>query len=191
MSKNKKRMEANYEKMLQDSNRIKNYIKGDIANLDEETLIKKENEKKWSALEVIEHLNKVYDIYLDNFTREINEARELKEMETSPMRRTVLGRLSIYVNRPKGKKRRFKMKTFDFFTPAIAPSQLNDIIDAFLQNKETFNELIKLARTKDLRRAKVPTALGEKVKFYIPECFEFLLAHEERHMVQIAKAVSK
>ena len=64
-------MEANYERMLQDSNRIKNYIKGDIANLDEETLIKKENEKKWSALEVIEHLNKVYDIYLDNFTREI------------------------------------------------------------------------------------------------------------------------
>jgi len=45
-------MEANYEKMLKDSNQIKNYIKGDIANLDETILTKKENAKKWSALEV-------------------------------------------------------------------------------------------------------------------------------------------
>ncbi|WP_370090232.1 DinB family protein [Ekhidna sp.] len=184
-------MEANYEKMLQDSNRIKNYIKGDIANLDDATLTKKENEKKWSALEVIEHLNKVYDIYLDNFTSAINDADALGENESPRMKRTIVGRLSIFANKPKGKKRRFKMKTFDFFTPAVAPDQLHDIIDTYLKNKETFNELIKQARTKDLTNVKVPTALGQKVKFYIPECFEFLIAHEERHMVQIAEAVEK
>ena len=182
-------MEANYEKMLQDSNRIKNYIKGDIANLHDGVLTKKENEKKWSALEVIEHLNKVYDIYLDNFKKAISEAKELNDTETTQMKRTILGKLSIYVNKPKRKKRRFKMKTFDFFTPAVAPDQLHDIIDTYLKNKETFNELIKEARTKDLTNVKVPTALGQKVKFYIPECFEFLIAHEERHMVQIAEAV--
>ncbi|SNS95363.1 DinB superfamily protein [Ekhidna lutea] len=183
-------MEANYEKLLQDSNRIKNYIKGDVANLEESILTRKENMKKWSALEVVEHLNKVYDVYLDNFNEAINAARDLNENETPAMRRTILGRLSISINRPKGKKRRFKMKTFDFFRPAIAPDQTNGIIHSFLEKKETFNELIKRARTKDLRNAKVPTALGEKVKFYVPECFEFLLAHEERHMVQIAEAVN-
>ena len=182
-------MEVNYEKMLQDSNRIKNYIKGDIANLDEPVLTKKPNPKKWSALEVVEHLNKVYDVYLDNFTKAINDARDLSENESPNMRRTILGRLSISINRPKGSKRRFKMKTFDFFRPAVPPDQTNEVIDSFLNKKETFNDLIKKARTKDLRNVKVPTALGEKVKFYVPECFEFLLAHEERHMIQIAEAI--
>lgn len=182
-------MEANYEKMLQDSNRIKNYIKGDIANLNESILTKKENAKKWSALEVVDHLNKVYDVYLDNFRKVINHADELPGNEPPQMRRTLLGRLSTYANRPKGKKRRFKMKTFDFFRPAVAPEQLHGIIETYLQKKETFNDLIKEARTKNLKNVKIPTALGERVKFYVPECFEFLLAHEERHMIQIAEAI--
>ncbi|WP_424962328.1 DinB family protein [Ekhidna sp.] len=182
-------MEANYEKLLQDSNRIKNYIKGDIANLNENILTKKENPKKWSAIEVVEHLNKVYDVYLDNFRKAIDAADELPQNEMPQMRRTLLGRLSIYTNRPKGKKRRFKMKTFDFFRPAVAPEELNKTIETYLQNKETFNDLIKDARTKNLKNVKVPTALGEKVKFFVPECFEFLLVHEERHMIQIAEAI--
>lgn len=182
-------MEVNYEKLLQDSNSIKNYIKADIATLNDNILYRKESEKKWSAVEVIEHLNKVYDVYLDNFTRAIDDAPQLSESESPKMKRTILGRLSIAINKPKGKKRRFKMKTFDFFRPAVAPNQLNEVIDHFLIKKETFNELIKKARTKDLKNVKVPTALGEKVKFYIPECFEFLLVHEERHMIQIAEAV--
>lgn len=182
-------MEANYEKMLQDSNRIKNYIKGDIANMDEGVLTKKQSAKKWSALEVVEHLNKVYDVYLDNFRKVIDGADDLPESEAPTMKRTILARLSIYANKPKGKKRRFKVKTFDFFRPAIAPEQLHDILDTYLQNKETFNGLIKDARTKNLKNVKIPTALGERVKFYVAECFEFLLAHEERHMIQIAEAV--
>lgn len=182
-------MDANYEQMLQDSNRIKNYIKGDIAKLEEGTLTKKESPKKWSALEVVEHLNKVYDVYLDNFQAAIDQAEMLEENAVPQMKRTLLGRLSIYANKPKGKKRRFKMKTFDFFRPAIAPEQLNEVIDTYLQNKEAFNELIKQARTRNLRDTKIPTALGERVKFYIAECFEFLLAHEARHMVQIERAI--
>lgn len=184
-------MEANYEKLIQDSNRIKNYIKVDIANLDDHILTKKESAKKWSALEVVEHLNKVYDVYLDNFQKVIEDAEELRKDQTPEMNRTILGRLSIYANRPKGKKRRFKMKTFDFFRPAIGPDEVNSVIETYLGKKERFNELIKQARTKDLKNIKVPTALGQRVKFYVAECFEFLIVHEERHMIQIAEAIEK
>jgi len=183
-------MEANYEKMLQDSNLIKNYIKGDIANRDESIITKKFNEKRWSALEVIEHLNKVYDVYLDNFTKVIDEADNLRMDEAPQMKRSLLARLSIYANKPRGNKRPFKVKTFSFFVPAIAPDQVHEIIETYLKNKERFNDLIKKARTKNLFSVKIPTALGQRVKFYVAECFEFLLAHEERHMIQIAEAVA-
>ncbi|MEO1254349.1 MAG: DinB family protein [Bacteroidota bacterium] len=182
-------MDVNYEKLLQDSNRIKNYIKADIGNLKADQLNKKPAENKWSALEVIEHLNKVYDVYLDNFHHIITSAKDLKAHEVPQMKRTILGRLSIYANKPKGNKRRFKVRTFDFFRPAIGPEMTHEVIDTFLRKKDRFNELIKAARTKDLRKVKIATALGKRVKFYIPECFEFLLAHEERHMIQIEEAL--
>ncbi|WP_425392989.1 DinB family protein [Ekhidna sp.] len=183
-------MEVNYEKLLQDSNQIKNYIKAEIAAKPAEQLTHKVSPKKWSALEVVEHLNKVYDVYLDNFQKVIDDANKLNDHATPEMRRTILGRLSIYANKPKGKKRRFKVKTFDFFRPAIGPDSMHEVFETFLSKKNRFNELIKLARTKDLKNVKIPTALGEKVKFYVPECFEFLLVHEQRHMIQIEEAIN-
>ena len=183
-------MEVNYEKMLQQSNQIKNYIKVDVAGTPDEQLTMKPSPKKWSVLEVVEHLNKVYNHYLENFRDAIEHADDLNENESQKMQRTILGRLAIFTNKPRGKKRRFKVKTFDFFRPAVAPEQSHSIIDTYIKNKETFNELIKMARNKNLENVKIPTALGEKVRFYIPECFEFLIVHEERHVVQIELALA-
>lgn len=182
-------MDVNYEKILQHSNQMKNYVKVDVASLDDEQLLKKPGPKKWSAVEVIEHLNKVYDIYLIKFHQIITNASDLSVETTIKKEWTVFGWLSIYAMKPKNKKRRFKVKTFDFFRPAVAPSQIHSVIETFLQNKETFNELVRQSKTKDLKGLKVSTSLGGKIKFYVPECFEFILAHEERHMVQIEEVL--
>lgn len=179
-------MEVKFEQILEQSNRVKNYIKSDIAELSDKKLNWKPNEKKWSALEVVSHLNRVYEKYLDNFELAIGGAPDLINADAQEYQSTLLGRLSIYSMKPKGKKRRFKMKTFDFFNPVSEPEKRNETIDLFIANKERFNDLIKQARNKNLRGIKMPTALGEKMKFYVPECFRFILAHEERHIVQIA-----
>ena len=191
MSKTQKKMEVNYEQILEQSNRIKNYIKCDIGELPDEVLLRKQNEKKWSAMEVVSHLNRVYEKYLDNFSKAIDSAPDLANEQLQPYQSTILGRLSIYAMKPKGEKRRYKMKTFDFFNPITDSENKHEAIDLFLTNKEQFNDLIKRARSKNLKNLKMPTALGEKMKFYVPECFRFILAHEERHMVQIAEAIKE
>lgn len=176
-------MDSYYEHLLERSNRIKSRILTEIAGLDQEVLTQKESPKKWSAIEVVDHLNKVYDIYLENFDKTISAAPKLNG-EAQKYQRTVLGRLSVYTNKPKGKKRKFKMKTFDFFYPT-ENIDCDKIIKEFAEKKEVFNTQLKEARLKNLNNLKMPTALGEKMKFYVSECFDFLLAHEERHMVQI------
>lgn len=180
-------MEVNYEQFLQQSNHTKNYIQSEVSVLSDDVLNSKRDEKSWSALEVIDHLNKVYDIYLPLFTKALEKAPEISDNSGHKKQSTFLGRLSIYSMKPKGNKRKFKMKTFDFFRPS--QHSKNEIIDSFFKNKEAFNELLMLTRTKNLKNAKMPTSLGKRVKFYVPECFEFIIAHEERHMVQIAVAV--
>lgn len=177
-------MQNSYQRILKQSKRIEEEVAAIVADPSDECLVLKPSPDIWSVLEVIEHLNLVYDKYLDNLNVVISEAKPLPKGEQPKAKRTLLGRLSIYSQKPKKKRRRFKMKTFDFFTPSSERSTQNIIAD-FHSRKNTFHGLIELASGKELRSAKVPTALGEKVKFYILECFEFLLAHEERHLVQI------
>lgn len=184
-------MEVNYEKLLQHSNQMKHHIQSDIAKLSPEILTKKPKPDQWSVLEVIEHLSLVYDKYLTNFKNAIDSAPDLKNGESTNVQRTLMGRLSIYSMKPKGQKRRFKMKTFDFFRPVHTPDTTNSIINDYLERKEQFNELIRNARLKNLKNVKIPTALGDRMRFYVPECFEFILAHEERHMVQIQQLLGQ
>lgn len=183
-------MEVNFEQLLQHSNQMKNYIKTDVASLSNEQLNWKESDKKWSALEVVSHLNRVYNKYHDNFEKAIRNAPELSG-EKQKKQSTIIGRMSIYSMKPKGQKRNFKMKTFDFFQPQIDPNNVNDTIQLFLKNKDRFNDYLNESRSKNLEGIKIPTALGEKMKFYVPECFEFILGHEERHMVQLKEILGR
>jgi hypothetical protein len=184
-------MEVNFEALLQRSNYAKSFIESDIEVLNAELINWKESPKKWSVLEVVSHLNQVYKVYLENFEKTISDAPELKDDHTLRRQSTILGRMSAYFMKPKGKKRKFKMKTFDFFEPVSNSKKPNDTIALFFENKNRFNEIIKSARLKDIKGLKIPTALGEKIKFYIPECIDFLLAHEERHLVQIEEILKR
>ena len=180
-------METYYEQLLERSNIIRNRIITDIAALDESQLTWKKTPKQWSIIEVVDHLNKVYDIYEPNFRKAIDAAPSLNGQQQKEQH-TLLGRLSIYSMRPKKQKRKFKMKTFSFFEPTVGNSP-NKVIEAYGSKKDTFNGFMKEARLKNLNNKKMPTALGEKMKFYVAECFDFILAHEERHLVQIEKLV--
>lgn len=180
------------EKLLQDSNQNLQFIQSEVTKNPNHILTWKEAESKWSVFDVVDHLNKVYELYLPNFKKAIENAPELanKGYEEG-VQRTIIGRLSIYAMKPKGSRRRFKMKTFDFFMPSYSDDSGSALVDTFIENKNMFNGFIKDARFKNLKGIKIPTALGEKMKFYIPECFEFILAHENRHLVQIKTILNK
>ena len=182
-------METYYEQLLERSNVIRNRITNDIVMLEEAHLTWKKTPKQWSIIEVVDHLNKVYDIYEPNFRKAIDTAPSLNGQQQKEQH-TLLGRLSIYSMRPKKDKRKFKMKTFSFFEPTVENSP-NKVIAAYESKKNTFNGFMKEARLKNLNNQKMPTALGEKMKFYVAECFDFILAHEERHLVQMEKLVAQ
>ena len=184
-------MALTYEQLLQHSNQSKSRISDRTKDLGLDALNWKENKKKWSVLEVISHLNRVYELYFPNFEKVLATASDLTEFDSPSLQKTLLGRLCIYSMRPKGSKRKFKMQTFDFFEPHVNGNDTNETLQDFLKNKETFHSLIKRARLKNLKNKKIPTALGEKMKFYVAECFEFLLAHEDRHLIQIDDILQK
>jgi hypothetical protein len=89
---------------------------------------------------------------------------------------------------------KFKMKTTKMFKPVLDVDQLDAAeIQAILEELgATLKELkswVEVYRTKAISMKKFNSALGAVVRFTIPEACEFILCHNERHFLQLERAL--
>lgn len=176
------------ENQIQRLNSILNKVK-QLRQLDVLKLTSAPNPKSWNIIEVIAHLNIAYAIYIPKldkaFTKLPSVDSESKEFKARTWQKFV-----IEGQRPKNGVRKMKMKTLKRFKPLLNQNELTrDKIDAifteFFVLHDHLKQSILKSRTKDVSKIKISSAIGSIVNFYLPEAFEFLLGHLERHMVQI------
>ena len=81
------------------------------------------------------------------------------------------------------------MKTLKKFEPtpsnAIVQLDIAKIFKNFFDAHESLKESILASREKLMDHKKFSSAIGPIVRFHLPEAFEFLICHAERHKVQI------
>ena len=169
------------EELIERSNHIAWTISKELSNVDEGKLLKKASPDSWSVIEVVEHLNRTFDHYFPKLELAVEKAPLAKNENYK--RSFLVGFFSDSM-KPKKGKRKMKMKTFEFFEPYVN-GNADQVIDEFLKNQERFNQFIQVGRTRDISKVKVVSAAGPLLQFRLPECFEFLLSHEERHLAQI------
>ena len=136
----------------------------------------------WSTLEILDHLIKTSDIYLSSAKKTISRL----DSKNSPLDQysySWIGKLAVKTMKPVKGKRKMKMKTFPKLSPADNLNR-NEIFEKYVKQRTRMHELINEARFVDHNNYKINSALGSLVKFKIMEAFEFLLAHEERHILQ-------
>lgn len=138
MANNHSKMKANFEQLLQDSNLVGDFIQHEVAVLDPEQLYWKPSETTWSLIEIVEHLNLIYDKYLVNMGGAIDQSAPLGEQQDQKKKTTLLGSLSVHAMKPKKEKVRYKMKTFDFFDPNNDHKNAESILSQFAENKNRF-----------------------------------------------------
>ena len=155
--------------------------------LEPEVLTQSPGPGAWSILQIVDHLNIVYGIYRPRMQELLDTLPRTYEPQGC-FYPGWLARLSITSQRPTEQdERKWKMKTLGRFEPTDPAATEIDAAAAF---RTLFADLahlagaIKAARYREIRRRKLVSGLGPVVKFYLPEAFEFLLAHLERHAVQ-------
>ncbi|WP_435623907.1 hypothetical protein [Flagellimonas sp.] len=160
-----------------------------ISKLDIEELITAPRPKSWNVVEVIEHLNMAYRIYVPKVENALSESPDVQK-ETEGFKARGWQKFVIQGQLSKDGKRKMKMKTLKRFTPIFNTTDLTqEKIDAvfadFFELNNHLKQAILSSRSKDVSKKKFSSAIGPIVNFYLPEAFEFLLCHMERHMVQI------
>jgi len=144
-----------------------------------------EADRKWSMLQCVAHMTLAAQVYVDNTDKAFgkHEKRDPNYEFRSHWRS-------------------------DFFTNRIAPDA-NAIIKnrirtiksmypkEILDKEQTLNEFndlhnrmlnqLEIARNYDLNKIKIPSAVGPILKFRLGDGFRFVIAHAQRHIVQLKR----
>lgn len=181
------------ENQIQRLNGMLNNVR-ELQKLGLSQLVTAPNAKSWNVVEVLAHLNKSYNLYEEKIDVALSQLPNTdsgsQEFKARPWQQ-----FAIEGQRPKGKKRKWKMKTLKRFEPllereTLTQEKIDTIFDAFFQLHGHLKNAILESRSKEVSKVKITSAIGPIIKFYLPEAFEFLLCHMERHMVQIDKILT-
>lgn len=174
-----------YENQIERLNRVISTMK-DFARLPDDRLRTRPAPSAWSILETVEHMNKAYaPHYRQNLVKVLARSpkTEAAPTEFAP---GWLARLACNSIRPKEDgARKMKMKTLGKFQPGREEAlDTEAVFAAFFDHQQHLKAQILEARKRAVGRRKLSSAIGPLVRFTVPEAIEFVLSHEERHVLQ-------
>jgi hypothetical protein len=141
---------------------------------------------KWTAIQAVEHLNIYNRFYLPAIEHAINES---KTTRSAWFNSGTLGNYFTNSMKPTDVYQvKNKMKTTKSHNP---PAALNaeQVIAEFLDHQQKFLRLLDAARDRDMNNIRVPLTISKFIRFKLGDTFRFLVAHEQRHMVQARNAI--
>ena len=164
-----------------------------IQKLPISTLTQRPDPKKWSVIEVVGHMNSAYRLYEERINQLLHQLPN-KQVNGDNFKAGRKNALFINLITPRGTERPMKMKTMKRFEPIFKVEDLDtQKVAAVFQQFFTYQEHIKKAsqesRKKKTDAGKLVSAIGPLVKFHLPEALEFIIGHEERHIVQIEEVL--
>lgn len=159
-----------------------------LQELPAEQLLKAPS-KSWNSIEVLEHLSVAYSFYDSKIRKALDEVTD-SNTESWSFKARWWQQFVIEGQRPKGDKRPFKIKTLKRFEPLLqenelTPEKIRTIFERFFNSYGLLKTSVVESRNKCMKHKTFTSAIGPLVSFYLPEGFEFLICHAERHMVQI------
>lgn len=138
-------------------------------------------EGKWSVAQALEHLN-MYNRHYLPLIEEImmREGGEGKAWFTPGMFGNYFTKMMMPKNVYEVKN---KMKAMKGYKPERGV-HVETVFEEFIQHQNKFLQLLEIARKRDIEKLRVPITITSLVKLKLGDMFRFLIAHEQRHMIQ-------
>jgi len=148
-----------------------------FQNLSAEQLLKPATDGGWSIAQCLWHLNSYGDYYLPKIKSGLDETHPAN----ANFKSTWLGNYFISIMRP-GEK----MKKYKAFKNHIPPVQMDahTVVAEFIQQQEQLLNYLKQARQNDMNLIRIPISILSWMKLKLGDVFQFIIAHDERHLLQ-------
>lgn len=139
----------------------------------------------WSVAQVLEHLNSYNLFYLPA----IEKSMEQNSAKASSMFKP--GWLGDYFTKmmaPTAEGVKNKMQAPKNHRPQ-ASLDARKVIETFINDEQQLLALIQVARQKNIGSIKVPISLTRLIKLKLGDTLRFLVAHQQRHFIQLENAL--
>ena len=143
-------------------------------------------EGKWSAAQALEHLNMYSRFYLPAIERSMVQIPKEVNAWFVP---GFFGDYFTNMMMPKNVYEvKNKMKTMKSFRPERAVN-VEGVFKEFFDHQKKLLHLMETARKRNLETVRVPTTISKLIRLKLGDVFRFLVAHEQRHMIQARNAI--
>lgn len=163
-------------------NRVESHLQQAIyqfQNMNEHDLLRPALDGGWSIAQCLEHLNSYGHYYLPKIREGLQKNHPVPPK--NDFKSSWLGHYFIQMMEPNtGKK---KYKAFKGHIPAPELDAYAVVAD-FIQQQETLLGLLRKARSTDLNAVKIPISIARLIKLKLGDVFQFIIAHNERHVQQ-------
>lgn len=148
-----------------------------FQNLSNEELLKPSVNGGWSIAQCLWHLNSYGHYYLPKIKSGL-----AKNYPANPdFKSSWLGSYFTRTMQPGA-----QMKKYKAFKDHLPPQTLNaqQVVAEFIQQQEQLLSYLKQARQSDMNRVRIPISILNWIKLKLGDVFQFIIAHDERHLQQ-------
>lgn len=157
---------------------------GKYQNLSAGELSRRPADGGWSIAECIWHLNSYGDYYLPQIEKGLADGATAMTTFTS----TWLGAYFTRIMKPGAKMSKMKAFKDHIPPPGIHP---HHVVAEFIRQQETLLQLLRSARTVNMNRIRIGISILPWLKLRVGDVFQFLIAHQERHIQQAERVRSE
>jgi hypothetical protein len=143
-------------------------------------------EGKWSAAQALEHLNMYNRYYLPAIEKAMVYIPKEVNAWFVP---GFFGNYFTNVMMPKNVYEvKNKMKTMKSYRPDRGVS-VEGVFKEFKEHQHKLLQLLEMARKRNMEQIRIPTTISKMIRLKLGDVFRFLVAHEQRHMIQARNAI--
>ncbi|WP_066404523.1 DinB family protein [Flavisolibacter tropicus] len=152
-----------------------------IRTSDKNKLVYQIDKEKWSVVQILEHMNAYGRYYLPAIAKALEED---KSPRNAWFESGFWGNYFTKTMKPSNvrviKNKMKAMKAYCF------PNSLNveQVTNEFIQQQQILLGLLDRAKDKNLNAKRIPITVTSLIKLKLGDVFRFLVAHEQRHMIQ-------
>lgn len=132
----------------------------------------------WSVIQNLEHLNFYFQYYNPAIRKSLENA------SVDPQAVTFNSSwLGSYFTNAMDYRKGGKVKAFKSYIPEV-DLDTNKVIREFIDHQEELLQLLRMAANYNLTKIRLPISLTRWIKMRLGDVFQFVIMHNERHIVQ-------
>ncbi|UYQ93048.1 DinB family protein [Chitinophaga horti] len=173
-----------------DVRRIESVIREQLCGLPEKVLLQAPAAGKWSISQCLDHLNGYGHYYLPQLEAAINKGLQQKAIAPATFKSSLLGNYFANTMKPQDDGTlKTKMQAPKGHRPEAALDTTAVLTEALRQQQQLITLLDRAAKI-DMQKLKVPISIAKWLKLSVGDTFRFLIAHEQRHLLQALRVKS-